>query len=530
MTGLVQLSEVVTPRAPRRRWATLSVLCVTLLLISLDNTVLNVALPSIAHSLSASASQLQWMVDAYAVVFAGLLLSLGALGDRVGRKWVFMGGLAMFGGGSAFAAWSASPDLLTLARAIMGVGAAALMPCTLSILTNVFTAERDRVRAIGIWSGTTGIGVALGPILAGVLLSHFWWGSVFLINVPIAVAGFVATIWLVPNSKSPRSQRPDAVGAGLSMLGLSLLLWAIIEAPTRGWSSPPIVGSLAGAVVVIGLFVAWERRSDHAMLPLRFFARRRYSVAISALALVLFALLGMFFLMTQYLQFDLGYSPLQAGLRIVPVAAALMVVAPLSVWIARAIGTKYVVTSGLILVAIAFALLSRTTVAGTYRDGLPPIMMVGVGVALALAPCTESVMGALPKSQAGVGSATSDTAMQVGGALGVGILGTVLNLRYQDLMTPVVARAHVSSAIQHLIDGSLGAALDVARRAPPSLGAELAALARRAFVSGMDEALLIAAVVVAAAAFIIMVSLPNRGSEVPDPIVADVEREPLTRP
>ena len=243
----------------RRRWATLAVLCVTLLLISLDNTVLNVALPSIARSLGASASQLQWVVDAYAIVFAGLLLSLGALGDRVGRKWVFMGGLVVFGGGSAFAAWSQTADVLTAARALMGLGAAALMPCTLSILTNVFTQERDRVRAIGVWSGTTGLGVALGPILGGFLLAHFWWGSVFLVNVPIALVGLMAAAWLVPNSKSPSSLRPDGLGAGLSTLGLGVLLWGIIEAPNRGWTSPFIVGSLAVALVVVGVFVAWER-------------------------------------------------------------------------------------------------------------------------------------------------------------------------------------------------------------------------------------------------------------------------------
>jgi EmrB/QacA subfamily drug resistance transporter len=510
----VATKDGMTPASTYRRWATLAVLCVTLLLISLDNTVLNVALPTVMHSLNASPSQLQWMVDAYAVVFAGLLLSLGALGDRVGRKWVFMAGLATFGGGSAFAAWSTSPDILTVARATMGIGAAALMPCTLSILTNVFTTERDRVRAIGIWSGTTGIGVALGPILGGILLSHFWWGSVFLVNVPIAAIGIVASMWLVPNSKSPHSARPDALGAVLSILGLGLLLWGIIEAPGRGWNSVPIVGSLIGALVVISIFVVWERRIDHPMLPLRFFARRRYSVAISALALVLFALLGMFFLMTQYLQFDLGYSPLQAGVRIIPVAAALLIVAPISVLVARSVGTKYVVTAGLALVAIGFGLLSRTTVAGTYADSLAPFVIVGIGVALVLAPCTESVMGSLPRDQAGVGSATNDSAMQVGGALGVGVLGTVLNLRYHHLMAPVVARAHVSIAVQKLIDSSLGAALAVARRAPTNLGDQLAALARRSFVSGMDEALVIATAVVVVAALVIAISLPNRGAEV----------------
>ena len=510
--------------SPRRRWATLAVLCVTLLLISLDNTVLNVALPSIVRSLGASSSQLQWMVDAYAVVFAGLLLSLGALGDRAGRKWVFMGGLVVFGGGSAFAAWSGSPDRLTLARAVMGIGAAALMPCTLSILTNVFTQERERVRAIGIWSGTTGLGVALGPILGGILLAHFWWGSVFLVNVPVAVLGLIAAIWLVPNSRNPVSTRPDPVGAFLSILGSGSLLWGIIEAPSRGWSSPVIVGALAAAAVLIVAFVVWERRIDHPMLPLRFFSSRRYSVAIAALALVLFALLGMFFVMTQYLQFVLGYSPLEAGVRIAPVALALLVIAPLSVVAAHRFGSKLVVVTGMALIALGLGLLSRTTVAGTYRDCIAAFVVLGVGVALALAPSTESVMGSLPKEEAGVGSATNDTAMQLGGALGVGVLGTALILRYQHLLSPMVAHAGVPSSVQGLINSSLGAALAVAQHAPAPLGSELALLARRSFVSGMDLALMIATVVVAVAAVLVLVLLPNQGSgaateELPEAVI-----------
>jgi EmrB/QacA subfamily drug resistance transporter len=485
---------------------------VTLLLISLDNTVLNVAIPSIVRSLGASSSQLQWMVDAYAVVFAGLLLSLGALGDRAGRKWVFMAGLAVFGGGSAFAAWSGSPDRLTLARAVMGMGAAALMPCTLSILTNVFTEERDRVRAIGIWSGTTGLGVALGPILGGLLLAHFWWGSVFLVNVPVATLGLIAAIWLVPNSRNPASTRPDPIGAFLSILGGGSLLWGIIEAPNRGWSSPLIVGALAVAAVLITSFVVWERRIDHPMLPLRFFSSRRYSIAIAALALVLFALLGMFFVMTQYLQFVLGYSPLEAGVRIAPVALALLVIAPVSVVVAHRFGTKPVVVSGMALIAVGLGLLSRTTVAGTYRDAIGSFVLLGVGVALALAPSTESVMGSLPKEEAGVGSATNDTAMQLGGALGVGVLGTALILRYQHLMAPVVAHAGVPASVQELIKSSLGAALAVSQHAPKGLGTQLALVARRSFVSGMDLAMVVAAVVVGVAAALVLVLLPNQGS------------------
>jgi hypothetical protein len=271
--------------------------------------------------------------------------------------------------------------------------------------------------------------------------------------------------------------------------------------------------ALAAAFVFITGFIIWERAIDHPMLPLRFFANRRYSVAISALALVLFSLIGMFFLMTQYLQFDLGYSPLEAGVRVAPVALTLLVIAPTSVLAARRFGTKFVVASGLVIVAVAFVLLSRTSVDGTYRNCVVAFLLVGVGVALALAPCTESVMGSLPHRQAGVGSATSDTAMQVGGALGVGVLGTVLNLRYQSLMAHAVTHAHVPVAVARIIQGSLGAALAVAHRAPKKLGIELSSLARRAFVSGMDEALVIAAVVVFAAALVALTLLPNRGTE-----------------
>ena len=289
---------------PRTRpWTTLCVLCVTILVISIDNTILNVALPTIVRTLHATSSQLQWVVDAYAVTFAGLLLTVGSLGDRFGRKWVFLAGLVVFGSGSALAAWSGSPDRLTIARTVMGVGAAALMPSTLSILVNVFPEENDKRRAIGIWSGAAGVGVAAGPIFGGLLLSRFWWGSVFLINVPICLLGAIATVLLVPNSRNPTGRKSDPVGACLSIVALGFLLWGIIEATNLGWTSPTILGSLGASAVTILVFVIWEHRSNSPMLPVHFFADRRFSAAVSALALVIFALLGMFFLVTQYLQF-----------------------------------------------------------------------------------------------------------------------------------------------------------------------------------------------------------------------------------
>ncbi len=493
------------------RWATLGVLCVSLLLISIDNTVLNVALPSIVREMGANSSQLQWIVDAYAVVFAGLLLSMGALGDRIGRKKVFVLGLFTFALGSAGSAWSGSPDRLVVARAIMGIGAAAIMPSTLSILTNVFTREKERARSIGIWSGTAGLGVAIGPMFGGWLLVHFWWGSVFLVNVPIAAVGLVASIWLVPDSRDPVARPPDVPGALLSMVGLALLLWGIIEAPSRTWTSPAVIAALAGAAAVVTAFVLWERHTDHPMLPLRFFRMRRFSAAISSLALVLFALLGMFFLVTQYLQFSLGYSPLQTGLRVGPIALVLLVVAPLSVALARRFGTKPVVAGGMLCIAVALGLLSRTTTATTYPDLIPAFLLLGIGAGLAMAPSTESVMGSLPLAQAGVGSATSDTALQVGGALGVGVLGTMLNLRYQSLLAPMLAHHAIPAEVSSLILGSLGGALAVAGHVGGATGAALSAASRHAFISGMDLGMLVASLVVGVAGVVVLVVLPNRG-------------------
>jgi EmrB/QacA subfamily drug resistance transporter len=488
----------------------LAVLCVSLLVVSLDNTILNVALPAIVRSMHATSSDLQWIVDAYAVVFAGLLLVAGSLGDRLGRKWVFMLGLVIFAAGSATSAFSGTPDRLIAARAFMGIGAAAIMPSTLSILTNVFTGADERARAIGIWAGTTGLGVAVGPVAGGWLLAHYWWGSVFLVNVPIALIGLVGASILVPNSKDPASKRPDPAGAVLSTLGMGLLLWGIVEAPARTWSSPLVFSSVAAGAAVLAGFVLWERRSTHPMLELSFFNSRRFSVAVGAMGMVIFALMGGLFIFTQYLQFSLGYSAFQTGLRIAPIAAVLLVAAPLSILLVRFVGTKLVVFVGMAAIAVGLVLVSRVTVHGTYHDVLPAFFLMGIGTGLAFAPCTESVMGSLPPDRAGVGSATNSSSMQIGGALGVAVLGSLLNARYQGRMAPLLGHVQVPTAIKQLITGSLGGALAVAQHAGGALGAELAAVARGAFVSGMDQAVGVGAAVVAVAALVVLMLLPNR--------------------
>jgi EmrB/QacA subfamily drug resistance transporter len=318
----------------------LVVVCVSALIVNVDNTILNVALPTLVRQLHATSSALQWIVDSYAMVFAGLLLVGGSLADRFGRKHLFLIGLAVFAAGSIGAAFSGSVHLLIACRAVMGVGAALTIPASLSIINDVFRDPTERARAIGAWGGTIGLGIAIGPIAGGLLLARFWWGSIFIVNVPIVIAGFVGALLLVPDSKNLAADRPDPGGALLSITGLGLLLWAIIEGPSQGWTSGEVVGVGLASLGVLGLFVAWEARSRHPMFKLEFFSESRFSMALVAESLGVFGLLGALFLQTQFLQFDLGYSPFQAGLRILPGAAALCLSAPLSSILARIIGIK----------------------------------------------------------------------------------------------------------------------------------------------------------------------------------------------
>jgi len=350
-------------------------------------------------------------------------------------------------------------------------------------------------------------------VAGGWLLAHFWWGSVFLVNVPIALIGLFAAVWLVPNSKNSNTKRSDPIGAGLSIVGMGLLLWGIIEAPNRSWTSPLILGAIAAALAVLTLFIVWERHSSHPMLEVSFFKSRRFSAAVGAMGLVMFALMGGLFLLTQYLQFSLGYTAFETGLRIAPIAAVLLVVAPLSSVVDRLVGTKPVVFAGMAIVALGFGLLTRVTVHDTYMDVLPAFLLIGLGTGLAFAPSTESVMGSLPVDQAGVGAATNGAALQTGGALGVGVLGSLLNTRYQNRLAPVLAHYKMPASILHLITGSLGGALAVSQKIGGVLGLELANFARRSFVSGLDLAVSVGAVVVGTAGLVVLVVLPNRSAQ-----------------
>jgi EmrB/QacA subfamily drug resistance transporter len=489
------------------------VLCVPLLMVSLDNTVLNVVLPTLVRKLHASTSQLQWIVDAYVLVFAGLLLVAGSLADRVGRKRTFLAGLVAFAAGSAWASTSGSVGMLIAARASMGIGAALIMPSTLSIITNTFADRGERQRALGAWSATSGAGIALGPVVGGALLAHFWWGSVFLINVPIAAIGVACAIPLVPDSKNQDARPPDPGGSLLSIAGLGLVVWAIIEAPVRGWSSDTVIGAGLGGLAVLVAFTAWEWRSSHPMLQLRFFANRSFSAAVSSVGLVTFGLFGALFVLTQFLQLQLGFTALQAGVRSLPAAGAIAVVAPLSTVLVRRLGTKITVVAGMLAVSAGLFEVSSATVATTYGGILSGLILLGVGAGLVIPAATGSVMGSVPSEHTGVGSATNGAFLQIGGAFGVAVIGSVMATRYQHRITTALAAHHSAPALAHAALGSLGGALGAATHLSGPTGAQLAQAARSAFISGMDLGLRVGAILALAGALLALLALPARPEE-----------------
>lgn len=487
----------------RRRWATLGVLSLSLVIIGLDNTILNVALPTLVRELGASASQLQWIVDAYVLVFAGLLLTMGALGDRFGRKLALSAGLVLFGAASVFAAFAWSADALIAARAIMGIGGALIMPATLSIITNIFTGK-ERGRAIAIWAAVAGLGIVIGPMLGGWLLQHFWWGSVFLVNVFVVTVAILAGFFLVPESKDPRATPLDPVGALLSIAGLGALVYAIIEAPSRGWTDGLVLAMFAVSVVLLAVFFWWEYRAEHPMLRLEFFRNPRFSAASGAIFLVFFAMFGTIFLLTQYLQFVLGFTPLEAGIRVLPIAT-MVIAAPLSARLVEKVGTKVVVTVGLAVVAFSMGFFALIDIDSSYSHVAWSLAVLGVGMGLAMAPSTESIMGSLPLSKAGVGSAMNDTTRQIGGALGVAILGSILSSSYGSAMDPVVGVLPPEAAA--IARDSIGGALAVAGRIGDA-AAPLVGAADEAFINAMSTAVWVAAGIALLGAIVTGLFLP----------------------
>lgn len=502
------------PAVHDRRWLILGVLCLSLLIIVMDNTILNVAIPSLITDLGASNSEIQWIIDSYVLVFAGLLLTTGSLSDRFGRKGALQIGIVLFGVGSAAAAMSATATQLIFTRAFMGIGGALIMPATLSILTNVFRDPKERGRAIAVWAGFSGLGVALGPMTGGFLLEHFSWHSVFWVNLPIGGTALVLGAFFIPTSRDPQQSRLDPVGALLSIIGLATLLFGIIEGPSRGWTDALVVLSFGLGFATITGFLLWERRTDHPMLDTSVFRNARFSAASGTITMVFFALFGSLFLMTQYWQLVHGYSPLEAGVRLLPQALTMMIVAPLSARLVERLGTKRVVLAGLALIVLGMSLLSTIQPETAYIVAISYLVIMSSGMGMTMAPATESVMGSLPREKAGVGSAINDTTRQVGGALGVAIIGSFVSSAYTHRIGLLTPRFGLDAAANAAAESSLGGA----QRVGASLGTagiDYVSAANQAFVDSMAIGLRVSVVVVAFAGLMAWRFLPSHASTDP---------------
>ncbi|MCY1140957.1 MFS transporter [Actinoplanes sp. Pm04-4] len=502
-------ASATAPAGHPRRWAILSVLVISLLVVVLDNTILNVALRTIAdpvHGLGATQSELEWSINSYTLVFAGLLFTAGILADRLGRRITLVVGLAIFAVASLISSYASSPGQLIGARALMGLGAAAVMPATLSIIANVFSPQ-ERPRAIGIWAGAVGLAVAIGPILGGLLLEHFWWGSVFLINVPVAVAGVILVLALVPESRDPKPGRIDYLGVVLSIIGLSLLTYGVIEGGEAGFGDPLSWGTLAGAVIVLAAFVMWQLRIEFPSLDVRLFRNRQFSASTGMIGLVFFAAMGAMFFGAFYLQLVRGYGPLASGALFVPFAVGQLVFAPRSAAMVKRFGPKAVSTVGLLLVAAGLAVwlfIGQDTPIWVVGAAF---FIMGTGMANVMPPATESIMAALPREKAGVGSAVSNTIRQLGGALGVAVLGAVLSSVYRGNLGNATdgLPAQAADAARESISGAYGVAEQAGAAAPA-----LISQANAAFLDAMHYAAIGSMVFALLGALVAVLWLPGK--------------------
>jgi EmrB/QacA subfamily drug resistance transporter len=482
-----------SPSAPTlsatRRKLILAAVCLSLVLVVAGVAMLTVALPDLARSLHATQSQQQWIVDAYAVALAALLLPAGVLGDRYGRRTTLLAGIALFGVTAAASAFATSAGVLIVLRILSGTGAALIMPGTLSTITSVFPAE-ERASAVAVWSGFAGAGAILGLVGAGAMLEQFWWGSIFIVTAALAAVAAVATVVIVPATSDPDAPRVDLVGSMLSVLAIGGLVLGITEGPERGWSNPLTLAGLIGGVVGLVAFVAAGLRSERPLLDPRLFRNRRFSSGTVSVFLQFLAMLGFFFISLQYLQLVLGYGTLKAALAVVPLAVAMMPASTAAARLVQRFGARYVGAAGLAVSAGGVVWLAHLTVASSYRSVLLGMVLTGIGLGLGMTPATNSIVESLPPAKQGLASAVNDTAREMGGAFGIAIIGTAFTAGY---------RSHIAAATHRLAAPLAGAArqapasaLQVAGRLGPD-GQSLVHSARRAFMSGQREALLIAA-------------------------------------
>jgi EmrB/QacA subfamily drug resistance transporter len=506
-------------RAYERRWWVLLVLSASVFMVVVDNLIINVALPTLQRELDASTTALQWIVDSYALVFAGLLLAGGGIGDRLGRKRTMQVGLVLFAVFSAFGAFASSSDGLIIWRGAMGVGAALVFPATLAIITNLFTDPVERAKAIGLWSAVSGMAVAFGPVAGGFLLEHFWWGSVFLINVPIVAIALLAGHFLIPESRDTEHGRFDIVGVLLSVAATGALVFTVIESPHWGWGSLASNGGFVLAALFLGSFIRHELRRSDPLLELGFFRNPRFSAATGSIGIAFLALFGFTFLVTQYFQFVRGYDPLESGIRTLPFAVGAGITAPLAARGALRWGTKKVVSLGLFTMSVGFVIASRLDADSAYFGPVVlSMVLIASGLSLVTSPSTDAVMGSLPRNKAGVGSAVNDISREVGGTLGVAVTGSVFVSLYTPRLEENFGRLPglVESLPSGLYDAareSVGAAYAVAQGSPDSVRGQVLNAVSDSFITGFSTACLI----VAGAAFLGSLSaltfLPARPSD-----------------
>ena len=489
-------------RAHRRRWLTLAVLSLSLLIIITDTTIVNVAIPTLAGNLHAGPSALEWIVDAYTLAYATLLLPAGALGDRYGRHRALAAGMAIFGLASLGAALSTSATELIAFRTVMGAGAALATPATMALLTTVFTDRAERAKAIGIWSSASGLGVALGPTAGGWLLDHFAWGSIFLVNVPIVAAALIAGRFVIPASKAPYRPRFDPPGILLAILASAGLTYTLIEAGPAGWTSAGTLARAAASVLLLAAFIGWELRTDHPMVPLAIFRNPRFSAASGAIMVLFFGLSAMTFILTQVYQFVLGYSPLGAGVRSLPAALAMTIAPPLGTRLAARFGSRNVITAGLLLAAAGLGYFITSTGASSYPHYLITAVPTAFGIGLTMANANATIMSTLPPTQVGIGAAINNTTRTLGTVLGVAVVGSIATTSYASRLAhhtalPVAARQ------------SIGAAAAIAQHIPAADLPAFRATIADAFIHGAALGLAIPACAILLTAIVIYRYLPR---------------------
>jgi len=497
----------------RGRGLILVTLCLAALIINLDTTIVNVALPALVRQIGATTAGLQWVVDAYNLTFAALVLAAGSLGDRLGRKGVLLAGLGVFAAASLVGSFAATVDQLVAARAVMGLGAAMMFPATLSLLTNVFTERRERAAALGVWGASAGVGIALGPIAGGWLLERFWWGAIFLFFVPVAALVAALTVWRVPASRDPSTPPVDWRGLALSAAGMGLIVYGIIEAPGWGWASAATIGTLAAGLAMLAMLVAAERRTASPMIDISLFRNPRFTAASASVAIAFFALLGFIFLMTQYFQVVQAYSPLVTGVRLLPVAASVAVASVAGTRLAVRIGNKIIVGGGLACFCAALAWISTVSQGTSYGIISAQMVVLGTGMGLTQAPATESIMGAVPRQKAGIASAVNGATRLFGGTLGVAVIGSVAASLYTSRLTallPAGLPPRAAAAAAGSVGGAQVAAQHLSQAGLTGAAHALSQAAQLAFLHSLTGACLVAAGMAGAGVLLVTFLLPAR--------------------